>query len=343
MTLEQKIGQMLIAGFRGLSYDENSTISKAIRKGQLGGVILFDRDVQLASDIRNIESPEQVAELNRGLKSQSEQPLFVSVDQEGGTVCRLKERNGFPPTVSLEYLGQKDDLELTRTYARETAVTLKKAGFNLNFAPCVDLNLNPDNPIIGSRGRSISREVSKVVRHATVIVDECRSNGIIAVLKHYPGHGSSKGDSHHGFVDVTDIWQLKELSTFRDLIDLGRADMIMTAHIFNENYDKKYPATLSKGWLKGILRFGLDFDGVIISDDMQMKAITNDFGLEESLMLSVNAGIDILCFANNVDYDDDIIEKVNEILIKHVRDGRISVERIDESIERILKIKQTII
>ena len=329
-----------MAGFRGLTADENSEIAEEIKSGKVGGIILFDRDVSMESDIRNIESPAQVKKLISQLKGFAPTPLFVAVDQEGGNVCRLKERHGFKPTVSLEYIGQQDDIELTRKYARETAETLYDAGFNINLAPCVDLNLNPENPIIGSKGRSISKEVDKVVKHAAVTIDEYRKKNIIAALKHYPGHGSSTVDSHHGFVDVTDIWQLRELSTFRDLIEMDKADMIMTAHIFNSNYDKRFPTTLSKGWITGILRYGLDFKSVVISDDMQMKAITNDYRLEEAIELAVNAGVDILVFGNNVDYHPEIIPLVNDIIRRLVRVNRIRIERIENSFNRIMKLKE---
>jgi beta-N-acetylhexosaminidase len=161
-------------------------------------------------------------------------------------------------------------------------------------------------------------------------------------LKHFPGHGSSTGDSHEGFVDVTNIWQLKELSSFRDLIEIGKTDVIMTAHIFNSNYDKKYPATLSRGWLTGILRYGLEFDGVIITDDMQMKAISKHFNLVESVELAINAGADILMFANNVDFDEDIARKVNDIILELVKDKRIPEERIEEAYQRISTLKSKI-
>jgi len=338
MTIEQKIGQMLVVGFRGLTVDDNSAIVEDIKSGRVGGVILFDRDVELASDIRNIESPQQVKDLNSKLREYSNN-LFIAVDQEGGQVCRLKESQGFPATVSHQHIGKKNDRDYTHKVAIESADVLADAGFNINFAPVVDLNLNKENPIIGSRERSFSDNVDNVVKFAGIFVDEFRKKKIISALKHFPGHGSSTRDSHEGFVDVTKLWQLKELSTFRDLIDQGKADAIMTAHIFNSNYDKRYPATLSKGWLTGILRYGLEFQGVIFTDDMQMKAISSHYTLVESIELAINAGVDILVFANNVEFDENIASKVGSIILDLVNSGKISEERIEESYNRIIELK----
>jgi len=342
VTLEQKIGQMVLTGFRGLTVDDRSPIVDDIRNGRVGGVILFDKDVALNSDIRNIESPEQVKRLNSKLQEYGEGNLIISIDQEGGLITRLKEKHGFRPTASHKLIGETDDREFTINQAAETAETLSAAGFNMNFAPVVDLNLNPSNPVIAGFERSISDDVDVVVKHSAIFVDELRKKSILSALKHFPGHGSSTEDSHEGFVDVTNIWQLRELSTFRDLIDIGKTDVIMTAHIFNSNYDKRYPATLSKGWLTGILRYGLDFQGVIITDDMQMKAISKHFTLVESIELTINAGTDILMFANNVDFDEDIARKVNNIILELVKTNRISEERINESYERIKLLKNKI-
>ncbi len=342
MTLEQKIGQMVLTGFRGLTVDDSSPIVADIRSGRVGGVILFDKDVALNSDVRNIESPEQVKRLNSKLQEYGEGNLIISVDQEGGLITRLKEKHGFDSTASHQEMGNKNDKEFTIGQVRKTAETLADTGFNMNFAPVVDLNLNPQNPVIGSFERSFSDDVETVVKHAATYIDELRRRGILSALKHFPGHGSSTEDSHEGFVDVTNIWQLKELSSFRDLIDMDKADVIMTAHIFNSNYDKKYPATLSKGWLTGILRYGLEFEGVIITDDMQMKAISKHFTLVESVELAINAGADILMFANNVDFDEDIARKVNDIILELVQNKRIPAERIEESYARIKSLKRKI-
>lgn len=342
MNLQQKIGQMILTGFRGIDVDERSSVVKDIRQGNIGGVILFDKDVALNSNERNIKSPEQVKKLNEHLLEYAKGDLLISIDQEGGLITRLKEEYGFGKTASHQQIGERNDRDYTVSQAREMSETLKEAGFNLNFAPVVDLNINPENPVIGNFERSFSDDADIVFRHASIFVDEMRKKGIVSALKHFPGHGSSTADSHEGFVDVTKIWELKELSPFRDLIKADKADVIMTAHIFNSNYDRKYPATLSENWLKGILRYGLHYDGVIITDDMQMKAISRHFTLVESVELALNAGADILMFANNVDFDEDIASKVVDIILELVKTNRISEERIEESFLRIKKLKNKI-
>jgi beta-N-acetylhexosaminidase len=343
MTLEEKIGQMVLVGFRGLTVDEKSPVIEDIREKRIGGVILFDRDVDLGSDVRNIESRTQLKKLITSLQDFAGGDLFVAVDQEGGLITRLKDKHGFNQVASHKKIGDENDRDFTIEQAASIADALATVGFNMNFAPVVDLNLNPENPVIGSYERSISDKVDIVVKHAAIIIDELKKRNIISVLKHYPGHGSSTADSHDGFVDVTKIWQLKELSTFRDLIEMGKAEAIMTAHIYNSNYDKKHPATLSKAWLTGILRYGLEFDNVVITDDLQMKAISKHYTLVEAIELAINAGADILMFANNVDFDQDIARKVNEIILQLVQNGRISEERIEEAYNRIINLKKNIL
>jgi len=339
-SLDIKIGQMLLVGFRGLSVNSQSTVVKDIQQRHIGGVVLFDYDVPSKSPVRNIKSPQQVKKLVSDLKSYTDIPLFVSIDQEGGQVARLKPKFGFDPTVSEQYLGKLNDLDSTRYYARKTAQTLDELGINVDFAPVVDLNVNPDNPIIGKIGRSYSANPEVVTRNARASIEVFNKQGILSVIKHFPGHGSSKSDTHLGMADVTDTWSRKELIPYKRLINSGDVDMIMTAHIFNSNLDPKYPATLSKPVLTGILRDSLGYDGVVFSDDMQMNAIRSFYGLEKSIQLAINAGIDILTFGNNLVYDEHIATKITNIMKKLVNEGKISRQRIDESYDRIMKMKK---
>ena len=339
VSLENKIGQMLLIGFRGLEINEDSPIAQDVINGRVGGVVLFDYDVALHSSIRNIQSPEQVNSLINSLQSLSVTELFVAVDQEGGKVCRLKEKYGFPPTVSQQYLGELDDPDTTNYYAKQTAETLIENGFNVNFAPVVDLNVNPENPVIGAIGRSFSPDPQVVTDNALIVIDQLHIHGLLSTLKHFPGHGSSTSDSHKGFVDVTDTWTEEELIPYQNIINAGKADFIMTAHIFNSNWDSQYPATLSKNVITGMLRQELGFEGVVISDDMNMKAITEFYGLEQALKLSINAGVDMITFGNNLVYDENIAEKAISLIKGLVESGEISKERIDDAYDRIMKLK----
>ena len=339
MPLAVKIGQMILAGFRGLEVNENHHIIKDIKERHLGGVVLFDYDVPSRSPVRNISSSKQVQTLISTLQAAAAFPLLVSIDQEGGRIQRLKEKFGFPPSLSHYHLGTKNDLALTRNSAGTIAKTLNQLGFNLNFAPVVDLNTNPANPIIGKLERSFSHEPDIVSAHALEYIRAHHSYGVLTTLKHFPGHGSSTGDSHLGLVDVTESWSREELLPYKKIIQSGEIDAAMTAHVFNSHLDPEYPATLSKLIITGILRNELNFDGVVISDDMQMKAIRSHYGFETAIQKAVEAGIDIITIGNNAVYDEDVVKKAVTYLTQLVDKGIISEVRIDESYRRIMKLK----
>jgi beta-N-acetylhexosaminidase len=303
-------------------------------------VVLFSYDVAAASPVRNIQSPEQLRGLTAELQKMSSIPLFIAIDQEGGRVSRLKPANGFPPSVSAAHLGTVDSPDSTRQAAGTTAALLGKLNINMNLAPDVDLNTNPDNPVIGKLERSFSKDPAVVASHARIFVDSFHSAGVIAVLKHFPGHGSSTTDTHKDFTDVTATWSRDELEPYRQLIRQGYDDPVMTAHVFNAGLDRLYPATLSKAIVGDLLRGELGFRGVVISDDMQMRAISDLYGLEKAIRLAIDAGVDILLFGNNASvYDPAIAEKATKIIRALVDGGAISRERIDQSYRRIMKLK----
>ena len=329
-----------MVGFRGLNLAPENPVAADIRDRKIGGMILFDYDVPTKTAVRNIQSPEQVTQLVRSLQQQAATPLFVAIDQEGGRVNRLKEKFGFPPTVSAQSLGTGNDPKATEQQAERTATTLEQLGLNLNFAPVVDLNTNPDNPVIGKIERSFSADPGIVTRHAEAWIAAHHRHNVLCALKHFPGHGSSRADSHLGFVDVTETWTKAELEPYRQLIKAGEADIVMTAHIFNAKLDPNVPATLSRPVIAGILRGELGYQGVVVSDDMQMKAISAHYGLETAIQKAVDAGVDILVFGNNSLFDPDIAQKAAAIIKQSVKEGKISSARIDESYQRIMKLKK---
>jgi beta-N-acetylhexosaminidase len=340
-NLKNKIGQMLIIGFRGTKASENSDIAGQLKKLNVGGVVLFDYDNPSKSFPRNITSPAQTKQLITDLQSFSSTPLFIAVDAEGGLVNRLKAKYGFIDIPSAQTLGEQDDLAKTKQTASELGKELKDLGFNIDLAPVVDVNINPQNPIIGKMERSFSDDPEKVTGQALSFIGGLRENNIIPVLKHFPGHGSSQNDSHLGLVDVTKTYQQKELIPFQKIIEQDQADMVMTAHIMDTSIDPDYPATLSPLFLQNILRNKLGYQGVIFSDDMQMGAITKNYGFEDALVRSVNAGCDLIGLSNNNDsYDGNIASKAIDIIAKAVKDGRISEEKINASYERILELKK---
>ena len=338
--LDFKIGQMLNIGFRGISLSGSNHIVRDIKQYHLGGVTLFDYDVPKDTALRNIKSPEQLKQLVHDLQDLSPTPLFIAIDQEGGKVARLKPKYGFPPSVSAQYLGRLNNIDSTRFYARRTGETLSNLGINVNLAPVVDLNLNPQNPVIGGIERSFSKSPQTVIKHASAYIQTLHNHDILTVLKHFPGHGSSKKDSHKGVVDVTDTWSPKELIPYRALIDSGRADMIMTAHIFNSKWDSTYPATLSKNVITGMLRKKLGFNGIIRSDDLMMGAIRNEYDLRTIIKQALLAGVDVLSFANNSVYDPEIVPKAHNIIKNMVKEGIISRDRIEASYRRIMRTKE---
>ncbi len=217
-----------------------------------------------------------------------------------------------------------------------------RVGINVNLAPVVDVNVNPENPVIGGLKRSFSSETDIVARHAREVILAHRKQGVLTALKHFPGHGSSTEDSHLGFTDVTRTWSCSELKPYRDLFKSPGADMVMTAHVFNARLDPEWPATLSSRVLNGLLRKGLGFDGVIISDDMQMKAITDKHDLETALKKTILAGTDIIIFGNNLVYEEDVARKAGDIILDLVRRDKIPAARIKEAYQRIMSLKEQI-
>lgn len=341
LSIDQKIAQMLLIGFRGYEVDRDHPIVKDLRERQIGGIILFDYDVVLKAYDRNIKSPGQLMQLNQQLYSHMPAATFLSIDQEGGTVNRLKPEYGFEPTISHVELGQIDDTNRTYQEGRYIASILKRYGINLNFAPCLDLAINKENKAIYGRQRTFSEEPERVAVHGEAYIRGHREEGVLTCPKHFPGHGSSLADTHLGMADVTDTWQDFEMIPYTHLLDKGLIDMIMTTHIFNRNLDPDYPATMSARIMQGILRDQLGYDGVIISDDMQMHAITHHFGLEDAVRQTLLAGVDILAFGNNLAFEPEVAQTSIRIIKDLLDDGVIDEDRIDTSVERILERKRT--
>lgn len=339
-ALVDDVGEMLLVGFRGTQVDAASPIVAMLTEQRIGGVILFDFDVPSGTRGRNITDPEQTRALIEGLVSHAPKDIFVAVDAEGGYVNRLKADYGFIDVPSAQVMGEMDEADTYDTY-RALAGQLAELGFNLNFAPVVDVNTNPDNPVIGYLERSFSEDPEAVARHAAAAVAAHADAGVLTALKHFPGHGSSDADSHLGMVDITDSYdRAVELTPYRSLIDQGFSDLIMTAHVMERSTDAQYPATLSPMIITGWLRDDLGFDGVIVSDDMQMGGIEDHFGFEEALVRAVQAGVDMLILSNHSqEYDDDIARRAVDALVGAVERGELSRERIAESAERIRTLK----
>lgn len=338
-SLEEKIAQMLLVGFRGTALDGSEPIARDLRDLGIGGVILFDRDVLLKAWGRNVTSPAQLVELTAAIRRLSRSLPFIGVDQEGGNVARLKPTCGFPATVTAQSLGDRNDLVATRAAATSIAATLLENGLGVNFAPVVDLNVNPDSPAIGRYGRSFSADPARVVAHAGEFIEAHDQVAVLTALKHFPGHGSAREDSHDGFVDVTATWSDVELAPFQAFIDSGQARLVMTAHIFNARLDPADPATLSRATITGLLREQMGYRGVVVSDDMQMGAISTRYGHELAVRKAIEAGVDVILVGNNLAYDPDVAPRTIELVAGWVRDGVIPEARIDASWHRIQEAK----
>ncbi|HEY1112793.1 MAG TPA: glycoside hydrolase family 3 protein [Chitinophagaceae bacterium] len=333
-TLEQKIGQMIMVGLPGNTVDTATPFYKDLRAGKAGGITLYERHLtptHAAENLKNLIAAYQAA---------APIPLFVAITQEGGVVNRLKEKYGFPPSPSAQYLGTLDNPDSTKYYADLTARTLSQLGINVNFAPVVDVFM-PTNPVLGSRERTYSASTEAITRHAAQVIRSHDHYGVHTALKHFPGHGSSTEDSHLGVTDVSRTWKREELQPYEDLLEQGLVRSIMTAHIVNTRLDTtRLPATLSRTVITGLLRGQLKFDGVVFSDDMHMKAISAEYGLEEAVQLAINAGVDVLLFSGNAGEGvstapTDLVRIISEL----VREGKVPEQRIDESYRRIMRMK----
>lgn len=349
LSLRDKIGQMLIIGFKGDSVDQSSPIVQAITEHNLGGVILYDRKLEG----KNIINSQQVQSLNHNLQQFNHEahqihqrpdlPLLIAIDYEGGKVTRLKEAYGFPATLSAATIGQMT-LEDANTQAAMMADTLHTNGFNVDFAPVLDVNINPDNPIIGKLERSFSNSPGDVAKYAELFSQNFLNKHIQCAYKHFPGHGSSSSDSHLGFVDVSHEWQTDELEPYQQVFSGPHpCGMVMTAHIVNRKLDDSgLPATLSYKILTELLREHLHFSGVIITDDMQMLAIRDHYGLKQAITLAINAGANMLMFANQLapNEPDQYPQELIDLIENEVKLGHISEASINASYQKIVQFKQ---
>ncbi len=340
IEIDQIIGELIILGFRGTEVDRDSKIIQDISDYHIGGIILFDYDVPSKSTPRNITSPMQAKKLVQDIKKMGRSDLFIAIDAEGGRVNRLKPKYGFMEIISPQSMGE---IEPEESYLKAMPLGLEMdyLGINVNFAPVVDVNVNPENPVIGQLERSFSKDPEIVIAHARSFIDAMHAFSIIAAIKHFPGHGSSTEDSHIGMVDITDTYdQETELMPYQKLIQENKVDMIMTAHIMNRAIDPDYPATLSAKFLQDILRGELQYQGIIVSDDMQMGAIVEHYGFEEAIIQAINAGCDLLIFSNNGSvYDEDIAHKVFYAIQKALQDGQIQERTLRDAYERIQTLK----
>jgi len=326
MSIDEKIGQLFIVGFEGTT--PNNALIKMLTDKHVGGVILFKR---------NINNPENLRKLNNSLKEinsgVSKIPLFISVDEEGGRLSRMPEQLSKLPAA--KSIGEINDENISYEVGSLIAQLTKSFGFNMNFAPVLDIWSNPENTVIGDRAYGTDPEV--VLKNGVKVMEGIRDGGVIPVVKHFPGHGDTIVDSHEGLPVVNyDMDRLEnfELVPFQSATN-NNADAVMVAHILMRNIDPDNPATLSKILITDILREKMEFDGVVITDDMTMDAMDKNYNIGDAAVKAVLAGSDILLVCHDYKKQLEAINAVSEA----VSDGRISEERLNESVSRILKLK----
>jgi len=326
-----KIGQLLIIGIRDkvLTQDE----AEFIITNNIGGVILFGR---------NLETPQQIHALVSSLqslrhKTRDKLPLFIGIDMEGGRVARLKAP--FTQWPSLSKLGKIDSTSLAFKFASSMAAELRAMGINLDFAPCVDTLTNPKNIVIGDR--AISTDPEQVAKLTSALVRGYIKGGIIPCAKHFPGHGNTLIDSHEELpVESVDMARLKEveLVPFKKVFR-ARLDMVMTAHIKYNHIDPEFPATLSKKVIHDLLRTELRYRNLVVTDDLDMKALTKHFTTEQIPVRALQAGCDLLLYCNNFDNPPIALES----LTKAVKDHTLTAKQIDESYNRVVALKRDVL
>lgn len=325
MTLEEKVGQMLMFAFHGYDYSEQ--LEEQIKDLNVGGVILFAKNI----DSDNLE---RTKELNQKISKSAKYPIFIGLDQEGGMVRRvMKNITPLPGAMTLSATGE--NIEDICFYE---GCELKELGFNMTFAPDSDVNNNPLNPVINSR--SYSDDPMVVASYVRQAVRGYRKANIISTLKHFPGHGDTNVDSHLSLPTVTkDLETLEnlELLPFREAIKNGECDGIMAAHILYSKIDDRFPATLSHKVIQELLRDKMGYDGFICTDSLTMGAIKENFSYEEIVLNSVNAGIDVLMFCGGAELKEQ--HEIYDTFLRLVKEGKIKEETVDKSVSRIIKIK----
>jgi len=323
LSLEEKIGQMLVVGFHG--HEPPQHILDWLREGRVGGVILF---------ARNIDTPEQVAELTKALHEAARRPILVAIDQEGGVVARL--RGGFTESPGAMALGAADDPGLTEEVSAVLATEMRALGINWNLAPAIDLTHNIHNPSVGVR--SLGSDPQHVKRHALAQVRGFQNAGVAATAKHFPGKANTPVDPHvelpviEGPLD--DMWDTA-LVPFRAVSDAGVAAVMIT-HVQFKALEPEHPSTLSPAIIQGLLRRDIGYTGLVTTDCMEMKAVTDAYGPGESAVLAAKAGANVVLFSHTREHQ----EAAYDALLDAARTGRLPMEQVDCSVERINEMKR---
>ena len=329
-------GQLIVVGFEGRRARDAGVkeVLSHIEDGYLGGLLFF---------ARNMSNAGQVRALTRLLNNDGDvMAPFLAIDEEGGKVQRLTNKNGFRHQPNARVVASRGLKNAQKVY-RQMAAEVSRAGFDFNLGPVVDLNLRKSNPVIGRLGRSYGSDPGIVSDFAQVFIEAHRNLGIATALKHFPGHGSSRQDSHTREADVTGDWKEVELEPFQELIATSLTDAVMVAHLINRAEWSKdnLPATLSSQAV-GLLRNKMNYDGLIISDDLQMKAVARNHTLEQAIIKALGAGIDMVLIGNVLVQQPDTARFAVKIIEKAVAEGTLDHGRLEESFCRVIELKKRI-
>jgi beta-N-acetylhexosaminidase len=338
-SLAEKAGQMVVVGFEGTSATSSGVVAvtEQLAEGAIGGVMFLKK---------NVSSLAGVAALNASFHAASPDiKPFITLDQEGGAVERLTKDVGFKEIPNAARIAASNTPDAAELIYAEMAQGIADVGFSVNFGPVADLNSNPNNQIIAKFGRAFSADPALVAAYDEAFIRAHHAAGVVTVLKHFPGHGSSTADSHEGYVDITKTWSDAELEPYRIMQGDGLMDMVMVGHLYHADYadeGDKTPSSLSRQWIDGVLRTDIGFDGVVITDDLEMGAIRDHYSFEQTIIKAVRAGVDVLLFSNTAQYRPELGIEIRDILVSEAESDPEFAKRIDQSYERILALKSRI-
>ena len=333
LPLEQRIGEMLLMGFIGSTPETDGAgqIADHLAHGRIGGVLF------LRHNVRSREGVEGLTARFREIAPKA----WMAVDQEGGLVQRLSRDLGYTAIPRALIVAESDSVDQAKSVYSGAAGEFVAAGFDLNLAPVADLN-DPENAVIGIHGRSYGENGETVAAYAGAFIEAYEEAGVVCAIKHFPGHGHSRGDSHAGFVDITETWSEAELDPFRRLIEAGDAKLIMGGHLTNRQLDPTgVPITFSAPVIEGLLRGQMGFAGAVMTDDLDMAAIHANYSQRESVLRSIEAGNDIIMLSNSAAPDPELPQRVVGWVGEAIAEGRLTEARIDQSVARIAALRHS--
>ena len=326
---------MFMVGFLGSSPQSASAraLAQDLAEHRAGGVCFLGHNTKSRPDI------EQLTAMFKDAAGHVV-PL-VAVDQEGGAVQRLGKRSGYRSFPRANKVARENSPDKARELYHQLALSIKNAGFNLNLSPVIDLGIEPTNPVVYKWGRTFGDNGSTVAAYAAAFIEAHRNANILTAAKHFPGHGSTLSDSHASPVDITATWRTDELTPYRVLAEQGKLDIVMSGHLSHEQLTNGLPATLSARAVR-ILRQELGFSGVLMTDDLDMKAIRSSYSLNDAVLRSIAAGYDLILLSNSLQNDPALPRRMVAAVTDAVREGRLSANSIHESAERLARLKKTI-